>query len=129
MVSAELLATWSARLAVLLYALGLGLRLEMISRPNFLPLARLVWTAGCLTVMAHLACGFQFHHWNLDEVLLDTAKRTEQVVGVAWGEGLYFNFLFVLVWLLDSGWWWTAPRSYLNRPCWLEVSIQAFLAF
>ena len=45
------------------------------------------------------------------------------------GEGLYFNYLFLLVWIADVLFWWLRPERYETRPAWLEYGIHGYLFF
>jgi hypothetical protein len=45
------------------------------------------------------------------------------------GAGVYFNYLFVALWLLDVAWWWLCPAGYLARPAWLGIALQGYLFF
>jgi hypothetical protein len=121
----EFVTRWSVRLALLLYVLSLALRAG--SRGYG---ARLAWTAGYLAYLLHIICAFQFyHHWSHLAAYQATAQQTEKVVGLAWGGGLYVNYLFTLVWGLDVCWWWLRPQSHDNRPWGIEWALQGFLAF
>jgi len=60
------------------------------------------WTIGCLFYVAHVACAFAFHHsWSHDLAYMDTARQTEEVVGLAIGTGVWFNYAFSGLWIAD----------------------------
>ncbi len=121
----ELLTRWTVRLAVALCALSLALRARR--RQSW---ARLAWTIGYGAFLLHVACAFQFyHHWSHRAAYEDTARRTAEVVGLAWGGGLYANYAFALVWGADVAWWWAAARTYVRRSWAVEAAVQGFLAF
>jgi hypothetical protein len=116
---------WTARLALACYVVGLALRL--LFRPRA---SRFAWTVGCLIYLAHVVSAFEYaHHWSHQEAYDSTARQTEAVVGWYWGGGLYINYVFTLVWLLDVCWWWLSPQSYLRRPAALEWTVQGFMGF
>ena len=48
---------------------------------------------------------------------------------MAIGESLYFNYLFLLVWIADLLFWWLKPERYETRPAWLEYGIHGYLFF
>jgi hypothetical protein len=126
----ELLTRWTVRLAVVLYAAGLGLRIAARGQRPWLAAARLAWTGGLAAYLVHVACAFQFYHgWSHRAAYEATARRTAEVVGLAWGGGLYANYVFTLVWAVDVAWWWAAPVNYRQRWRAAEWAVQAFLAF
>jgi hypothetical protein len=85
---------------------------------------RSAWTLGCLTCLIHIAVAFHVGHgWSHEAAW----KHTQQVGG--YGDGIYVNYAFALVWLADVIWMWAASESYRNRPRWLKWSIHGFLAF
>jgi hypothetical protein len=124
----EQLTRWTARLALLLYAATLGLRLSHPPRPS---LARLLWTAGSFAFLLHVAAAFQFfHHWSHSDAYRETARRTAETVGTPSGWGLYLNYLFTGVWTADVAWWWAlGTDAYRARPRSLRVGLDAFMAF
>ena len=54
-------------------------------------------------------------------------EHTRQVGG--YGDGIFVNYAFALVWLADVVWVWVSPGSYLTRPRWLHWAVHGFLAF
>jgi hypothetical protein len=93
-------------------------------------LARVFWTLGCAALWLHVAAAFgYYHHWSHAAATNDTAERTRVTLGVSFGGGIYFNYLFALVWTADCGWWWVARRSYERRPRWVGVVVQCYLLF
>jgi hypothetical protein len=136
----ELLTRWTVRLAVVLYAAALALRIAARARRAArrepaggcigLRAARLVWTGGFAAYLVHVACAFHFYHgWSHRAAYEATARQSAEVVGLAWGGGLYANYAFTLVWGADVAWWWAAPAHYRQRPRIVEWAVQAFLAF
>src|SRR5688500_13257829 len=114
--------------ALLLYAATLCLRL---ARPSSGRAARILWTAGCLLFLAHVAAAFHFFHgWSHAHAYQETARQTRDLVGVGSGAGLYLNYLFTAVWVGDAGWWWIAGLDrYRRRGRWVDVSLHAFMLF
>lgn len=120
----------TVRVAVLLYAASLLLRLLARGRPPWLIAARLAWGVGFVAFLAHLVCAFEFvHHWSHAAAVADTARQTGEVVGWHWGGGVWVNHAFALVWGADVIWWNASPRGYLRRGVWVEALVQGFLAF
>jgi hypothetical protein len=130
MLTGELLTRWTVWVALALYVLGLALRVRAAGRRTRLGMARLFWTAGCLAFWMHMASAFQFyHHWSHRAAYEATARQTAEVVGLAWGGGLYANYGFAALWTADACWWWLGPERYLARPRGLEWAVQGFLGF
>ncbi len=93
--------------------------------------ARAVWSVGCFFFLAHVATAFHFYHaWSHDAAVLETARQSAEVVGVEAGYGIYMNYLFALLWIVDAGWWWSKGHSgYLGRAKAMSVSIHGYLLF
>ena len=64
-----------------------------------------------------------------ESAIESTARQTQKLVGSEFGEGLYFNSLFLLVWTADVLFWWINPERYETRPAWVEYGIHGFLFF
>jgi hypothetical protein len=120
-----LIIHWSARIAFLLYAASLAAWL--IGRPRA---ARLAWTSGLGIYLTHVAAAFQFrHHWSHNAAYEETARQTADLFGVRWGGGLYCNYAFTAVWVLDVIWIWWSAETYRRRPRWITAIIHGFMAF
>jgi hypothetical protein len=79
--------------------------------------ARAAWTTGALALLAHTALAFQVSHaWSHDHASAEIARRTEDVVGLAWDGGIWVNYAFDALWLGEVAWWWAAPAGFLARP-------------
>jgi hypothetical protein len=139
------LTSWTIRLALVCYALYVASMLTTAGRkqPH---VARAIWTAGCGLFLVHVACAFHFyHHWSHAAAWQKTADETEQLLGVAFGEGIYFSYMFLVLWLLDVVWLWAgdSPQSRsagsatcvpacqaaaVPTPSW-RLAVHAFLLF
>src|SRR5262245_7595850 len=129
-IAPEQLVLWTVRVSVALYLVSLALRMNANRQGRPLDRARLAWTFGYIAFLTHVALAFHFHHhWSHAEAWESTAKQTEAVTGLAWGGGIYANYLFILVWGLDVAWWWVWPDSYRARSTIVEWVIQGYLAF
>jgi hypothetical protein len=95
------------------------------------PAARIAWTLACAFYLAHVVTAFQFHHhWSHLAAYQETAQRTAEVFGVNWGGGLYFNYIFTVVWIADAFWWWRAGLvEYRARPRWVTGAVHSFFGF
>ena len=125
--SAGLLLTyWTARAAFLSYVAALALRIASREKA----IGQTLWTAGCMVFLLHVICAFQFvHHWSHADALAATAGQTAAATGINWGGGLYFNYLFTVLWLGDVAWWWLARRGYESRPRPVTWTVHGFMAF
>lgn len=120
----ELLTRWTVRLALAGYVTALVLRLHR--RPG----ARLAWTFGFACFVVHVLVAFHVYHgWSHAHAYEETARRTLETTGFAFGGGLYLNYLFALVWAVDLAWWWCAARGYESRSRFVEGVVQGFFAF
>jgi hypothetical protein len=85
---------------------------------------RLLYTWACALTLLHIAVAFHTGHgWSHERAY----EHVEAASG--FGPGLYVNYAFVLVWMLDVLWAWVALETYLNRPHWVAWSLLVFMAF
>ena len=119
------LTRWTARVAA---ACWVGwLLLFVAGRPA--TARRVLWTAGLVAQLAHVFCAFHFmHHWSHAEAVLHTARLTERVTGWSFGQGVWINYAFTLIWLVDSVCWWSRPAETARSRGW-SVGLHAFFAF
>jgi hypothetical protein len=130
MTSGVLLTRVTIWLALIAYALGTVMQLYARGRIEQLSRARWVWTAGCGFYLAHIACAFgAYHSWSHAAAYEATALQTHEMTGLRWGGGIYFNYVFGLLWLGDTAWWWLAPQSHRQRPFWLSALWHGFFLF
>jgi len=124
------LTNWTVRLSLLCYAAVLCGNAAADGCRHWPDIARWLWTAGCLLLLAHIGCAFQFvHHWQHNLAVAETARRTAAVVGWEFGGGVYFNYAFALIWLGDVVWWWAAKASYRQRPRLVNAIVHSYLFF
>jgi hypothetical protein len=111
----------SAVLPVFMWCFGWPIALARYSdklQPRF------AWALGCAWLFVHIAVAFHLGHgWSHEAAW----EHTRQVGG--YGNGIFVNYAFALVWLADVLWVWIAFGSYLARPQWLNGTIHGFLAF
>jgi hypothetical protein len=126
----ELLTIWSVRLAM---GCCLGRYLVDATPPAGdcrRWQARWLWTVGCLLYLVHVVCACAFFHdWSHDRAYAHTAEQTLEVVGWNWGGGLYFNYLFTVVWFADVVWHWCRIDNGDRYPGLLGEVVHGFLAF
>lgn len=120
--SAVALTIWAA---LLLYAAGEYGR----NRRPAAAWAKPVWMLGAAAYLAHIAAAFAAHHgWSHAAAYAYTAARTEVLLGLAWGGGLWVNYAFTALWVGEALWWQVRPESYLRRArIWKPAVRGAFL--
>jgi hypothetical protein len=124
----EAITVDTVRIALVLYAAASFSRL--LGGERWERTSRGLWSAGLLFYLIHVVAAFTFvHGWSHSKAALETARRTEELFGIASGAGLFFNYLFTLVWTVDALWWWMDESGYRHRARWVDVSVQGFLAF
>ncbi|QDT53190.1 hypothetical protein Pan44_12060 [Caulifigura coniformis] len=85
---------------------------------------RWLWTWACVTFLVHVACAFHLvHRWSHAHAF----EATRQEGG--FGEGLYVNYLFMMLWIGDVLWWWISPDNYAVRSRWIGRTLHAFMLF
>jgi len=140
------LTAWTIRAAMICLVVVLLIRLRLSnwstdSQPDsdqtgvpaksaFPVLASYVWLLGSLFALLHAfaAMGF-YHQWNHQLAVEDTAQKTEALLGISVGAGIYFNYVFVVVWLLDAIWWIVNSSQYESRSKWITWMIYGYLIF
>jgi hypothetical protein len=123
----EHLTFWSIRLSLLCYVAALAL---CWWNPSAWPLRRRLWTLGFSLFIVHMLAAFAFYHsWSHADAVADTARQTKELVGVEFGGGIYFNYVFALVWSADVALWWAIGAAYVARPLWLKLLVQGYLFF
>ena len=88
------------------------------------------WAAGALLALIHSVAAFgQFYGWSHETARVMTARQTAEATGIDFGGGIYVNYVFVAVWLLDAIWWCAFPRGYAARPRPISWAIHGFIFF
>ena len=67
------------------------------------------------------------HQWSHQAALLDTARQTAEVYGVAWGGGLWVNYAFAGLWMAWLTAWKASPARFWNQPRWQLWAARAFV--
>lgn len=87
------------------------------------PRYRIFWTVGCLFLWAHAFCAFHFYHgWSHAHAVQLTAKQTQEVMGYAYGDGIWFSYLLLVIWLVDVVQLWRAEPESGRSNVWLYFS-------
>lgn len=130
MFTGEQLVYATARAATAFYFTTLFVRLLVDDAERRMTWRRRLGTIGLAIYLLHVVAAFQFvHRWSHADALAATARRTAEETGFPSGIGLYFNYLFTLVWIVDVAWQWLAPTSYTRRPRSVSLLIDGFLFF
>ncbi|MDA1092385.1 MAG: hypothetical protein O3A25_03805 [Acidobacteria bacterium] len=91
--------------------------------------SRLFWT-GWVAFVGHIALAFQSHYgWSHAVALAHTAAQTAAATGVETGSGLYLNYLFGVLWLVEAWWWHRHGVSVAARQTSLELAVRVFWLF
>ena len=121
----EILTRATAVAAFLCYVAALTLRLR-----GSLTWSRVGWTLGCVVLVIHVGCAFEFvHHWSQQAAYESTSQQTAALTGFNSGSGLWLNYLLVAVWLVDVVYWWRVGQTYELRSGRVEWAVQGFLGF
>ena len=59
----------------------------------------------------------------------ETERQTAAMIEGATGAGIYWNYVFTAIWVLDVAWWWRGLQVYRARPRWVAINIQGFMGF
>ena len=120
----------TVRVTLMCYAIVLTLLLAGCRGARWRRVLRTIWTIGCLAFVAHVAAAFHYtHHWSHADAIRSTAQQTKALMGWAFGEGLYFSYIFLLLWIADAAFWWLRPDRYESRPNWMNYAIHGYLFF
>ena len=126
----SLLISWTVRLALLCYTAATVVSLLWPPARRRTLIVRPLWTAGALLFIAHVAAAFHYrHHWSHAAAVQSTAAETAELIGIAFGEGLWFSYLFVLLWTADAAWSWIHSDSWQNRRPAVTRALHLWLFF
>lgn len=122
---------WTIRLALVCYVIYIAGAMIARDQRVWWKWARGFWTAGAVIFVAHVICAFAFrHNWSHAEAFQHTANVTEEMLfGWRFGEGIYFSYIFTIMWLADAALWWIRPEQYNRRSSWLSLSIHTYMFF
>lgn len=63
---------------------------------------RTLWTVACTSLWVHAFCAFHFyHHWSHADAVRLTAEQTKAVIGYEYGNGIWYSYLLLLLWMVD----------------------------
>ena len=110
---------WTARLALLLYAVSLALDWHNIRRAG-----RLAATAGFVVFLAHMWLALRFHQFSHAAAYEFTRAQSLDATGFDSGAGLWANYAFVVGWAAVVARSWR--RAVPSRP---DFALHGFLGF
>lgn len=127
----EFLTRATIWITIVAYVVGSVLFAWARGRTTWDSAARIAWTIAVVSLIAHFICAYQFYHdWSHDSAYRDTARQTDEVVGLNWGGGLFINYAFLIIWTIDvASWWIGGLNSYRARPWPLVAAWHGFLIF
>ena len=126
----EELTHWTIRLALFCLVLRLAGQLCFGGSPRWFDWSRAIWTTGYALFVMHVASAFHFYHaWSHALAFESTAEQTHQLLGVRFGQGIYFSYLFTVLWAGDVVWQWVDPEGYRERSTWIASGILGYMAF
>ncbi len=119
----------SAWFSVFLY--GWSVLRMALERGTATALPRFLWSLGCAFILIHWLTAFEiFYDWDHQRALERTRLRTEALTGVNTGLGLFVNYILVLIWVVDLGWWWmVGEERYRQRSKKLTGLLHGFFLF
>jgi hypothetical protein len=126
----EWIIAWSIRIAMLLFVVVHALEWSTVNRPRIQFTLKVLWTASFLLFLLHVAAAFHFvHHWSHDAAYIATANETREKMGFAYGTGVYFNYLFLLVWAIDVAMIWLGKSSTSVIQKYVRILGRCYLLF
>lgn len=92
---------------------------------------RRAWTLGVVFYLVHSGAAFAgSYEWSHAVAIEETARQTLEATGFDSGMGLWLNYAFGLIWLLDAASWWILGTGrYLGRPRSIQWVVHGFMAF
>ena len=89
----------------------------------------MVSAIGASLLAVHIALALQVRHgWSHSSVVATVREQTRTTYGVDWGGGVWVNYLFLSLWIVELAWWRAASRRYFSRPRPVIVTIRGFFA-
>ncbi len=110
-----LLIAWSIRVALVLFFVTIALRIWYGPQSRRTLLASL-WTVGFVFFLMHVLAAYHFQYqWSHIAAVMETAQQTKEQIGVEFGGGIYFNFLFLICWAVAVYESWSGDKNAQNN--------------
>ncbi len=89
-----------------------------------------LWLVGALLSLCHsLGSLATFHHGSQLMAIEATAQQTQELIGIRFGAGLFVNYAFDLVWIVDATVRMISPAIYNKMPKAYRYCTNGFLIF
>ena len=125
---AQAAAIWAIRIALGLMVLVLAIEIRGGKSTDRSTAS--LWLIGALLSLYHsLGSIATFYHGSQSMAFEATAQQTEELLGIRFGAGLFVNYAFVLIWLVDALFRCASPASYRQLPIEYSYCIKGFLIF
>lgn len=125
-----LLVAWSIRLSMVLLVLTLLVRLLAGEKIASSLGVKCLWTTSFALFVLHVLASFHYvHHWSHAEAHAATAEQTRELMGLEFGAGVYFNYLFMLTWAYDLWCVWQPPTKLQTVRRWLQRISLVYMLF
>ena len=127
--AADFLIPWSARVFVVCYYARICLDVTARKDAGTQRMGRYFWSAGCLIFLLHVALAFHYRHgWNHSLAYEHVLERTVAATGIPTGIGIYVNYCFGIIWLVDTfAWWRDLGWSQCRKAYWAVQALFGFL--
>ena len=126
---AEIIA-WSIRLAMLLFVVVQAVQFQTPLRSGIDSTLRTLWTISFLLFLVHVMAATHFvHHWSHMAAYDATSEETRHKLGFAYGAGVYFNYLFLVVWAIDVYSMWRPAKHPNDAVRALQLAGRLYLLF
>jgi hypothetical protein len=103
---------WTIWIALLLFCAGEFGRRRSRCEGSSAGWAWWAFLAGALLCAIHIGIAMRAAHaWSHESAIAATARQTQAVYGVNWGGGVFLNYAFVAVWLLEAWRWRRRPAG------------------
>ncbi len=120
----------------MLFAAGEFGRRRIRTEGSPAPWAWRAFVAGALLCALHIVIAMgTAHDWSQQAAIAATARQTKAVYGVDWGGGVFVNYAFVAVWLLEAWRWRRRPAdggriiSWITRVFFLVIILNGAVVF
>ena len=97
------------------------------------PMAGWLWIVATLLLAIHIASAFAFFHQGSHSVAAEhTAQRTEEFIGLYWSGGIWFNYLFLFICVVEAVCWFrNSELPSARKPIfnWCVYGMAGFMIF
>lgn len=125
----EQVVRWTVRVSVTFYLVFLVVAFASPDDRRA-SLLRLIWSLGLSFFLLHLLAAFQFvHNWSHQNAWDHTAEQTFEMTGLRWGGGVYFNYLFTVIWFFDVLLWWLKGSQWRTSHVSYRYFVHCYFAF